>query len=182
MNKSIFLIFPALFLLLGATTAESSQKALDDLKSTLETSKEMADTNSLNATEITLKEKVVLQGKTNLKIEKRVFKFNLPEDKEYFLYDQEDFIPTEKTKVSWKWEELLGAYYYEISVELNKAQNYLLITITPVERDELPGPSYTTFYLKSEDSSILFAGSTYGTITYTFDRPILYIDEYIDEE
>ena len=127
--------------------------------------------------EISLKETITVQGKRDLPIQKRVYKLNLPKNKEYTLLDQTDFTPTSAKVVSWKWERLFGEYYYIITSELNKKGNYLLITTTPVWRDTTPGTSLTRFTMNQKDDVIWFDCETYGSETYVFHRPILSLED-----
>ena len=189
MKKYLF-ILPALFLMTGAgknieniNPNDSEKQVLSDLENALEKSKELSENKKENKEsaveekEIVLEQKIILQGKKDMKIEQKIFKLNLPQDKKYLLFNQEDFVTTHDKNVSWNWTELAGEYYYNVAVTLDTNKNYLLITTTPIERSEIPATSYTTFSLSQKDDAIFFNGETYGMSAYVFHRPILFIYE-----
>ena len=196
MKKIIYILLPSLFLIIGAGKAikdinvsDSDKKIVNNLKKDLEKSKDLAADKEkeieapLEATEISLNQTILIQGKADEKIEERVYKLNLSKNKKYLLLirenasSQADFGPTHEKKVSWDWTQIQGEYFYTISVKLDPDNKYILIDTKPKRRDELPGTSLTAFTIIQMGEALFFKGETYGSeATQTFRRPIIYIE------
>lgn len=207
MKKIIYMIIPSLFLLIGAgkavqninkNTNKQNSKILDSLKTELEDSKKTAEDtpseleeNYLAATEIALNQTVILQGGENISVETKTFKFNLPKSEYILLFkpNDEKFITTHDKKVNWNWTEISDKYFYQVSVQLDKEQNCLFITLSPIEKTQnkpfvaktqkeqfLMQVSYADFALKKIDNAVFFDGQSLGMITYGFKKPIVYIE------
>lgn len=206
MKKIIYIIIPALFLVIGAgkavqninkSTNKQSEQVLNNLKSGLEESKKTSakktnsqEENSSAAQEITLGQEIVLQGDKDSVVETKIFKFNLPKTKWQLLYDQETFATTHDKKVDWNWTELSSKYFYKVSVKLDSDQNILLITMTPTRTNTLNHTvtakteeeqadlhvTYASFKLVKDKNSIFVNGISFGMVNRDFKRPILYIE------
>lgn len=207
MKKIIYILIPALFLVIGAgktaqninkNTKKQKPEILDSLKEELENSKKTAEdtlseleTNYLAATENALNQKIILQGGKNITVETKTFKLNLPKSEYLLLFkpNKEKFITTHDTNVNWNWTEISDKYFYQVSIKLDKEQNCLFITLSPIEKTQnktfiaktqeeqsLMQVSYADFTLKQIDDAVFFDGQSLGMITYGFKKPVLYIE------
>lgn len=206
MKRIIYIVLPALFLVLGAGKAvqninnKQDTKVLKSLKTELEDSKKSAEEdprteeiNYSNAKEIRLNNAVVLQGGENIPVETKTFKVKLPKNEYLSLYKPEGdkFTLTHEDDVTWQWKEISEKYFYKVSIKLDREQNCLFVTLYPIENGKTKPfvaktareqadrhVSYADFSIEKEegDETIRFHGESIGMITYGFKRPILYIE------
>jgi len=184
MKRIVYIILPALFLILGAGKAiqninsNSNKQAFNDLKIALENAKKENEQKVSEKTteipEINLNQKIVLQTPNTQKTETKVFKLNLPEQVNIKLVDQETLYTTDKQQTSWQWEKISGKYDYKFYVKFLPEQNAAIITSEPIERKEIQLP-FASIIFEQEDNTIYCNGNSYGMTSHSFHRPIFVI-------
>ena len=163
MKRIIYIILPALFLVLGAgkdmqninkNSNADKQKMMNDLKTGLEEVKKIStdkpnisEENYSVAKEISLGNEIVLQDGKDIKVEQKIFRLNLPKREYLLLYGPtfgQKIATTHDKNVVWKWDTLSSKYFYKISMKLDNEQNCLFITISPTQNNAQETPLTAT--------------------------------------